>query len=378
MKRNQKFIVDTNDQYEAKITTTTGEAVLYENLKEYDGEIVAVAEEPDANMLQLDFSDDTTVEVSTEEKSCLPALKSLDILFEPALKRSSSLSPKDLPTLQEETFQPEIHETTECLEEGESISSLLKKLFREIKEIKVDIREIRERIDINEATTNQINDKVELVETTTKHIETHLKRRKEKSKLSSETFFVRPDSTRAFQVTPTVNATNITSEEFNMTPEVTSILADITNVTPEHVNVAPEEMQPPQISYMHLLENPMTTDPTTFQLFTEMNDPVNSTPLPKKRKINSCACYIKQQLQALYTEEELAVGRIQGGVRNYQTGALNTSSLSPNRMSVIVRQAKKRYSDEFMEMKNLNEDVNSKCRQVKRKLIAKQKARDNV
>ncbi|XP_057300481.1 uncharacterized protein LOC130632739 [Hydractinia symbiolongicarpus] len=87
---------------------------------------------------------------------------------------------------------------------------------------------------------------------------------------------------------------------------------------------------------------------------------------------------IKQQLQALYTEEELAVGRIQGGVRNYQTGALNTSSLSPNRMSVIVRQAKKRYSDEFMEMKNLNEIVNSKCRQVKRKLIAKQKARDNV
>lgn len=98
-----------------------------------------------------------------------------------------------------------------------------------------------------------------------------------------------------------------------MTPEVTSILADITNVTPEHVNVAPEEMQPPQISYMHLLENPMTTDPTTFQLFTEMNDPVNSTPLPKKRKRNSCACYIKQQLQALYTEEELAVGRIKGG-----------------------------------------------------------------
>lgn len=256
-------------------------------------------------MLQLDFSDDTTVEVSTEEKSCLPALKSLDILFEPALKRSSSLSPKDLPTLQEETFQPEIHETTECLEEGESISSLLKKLFREIKEIKVDIREIRERIDINEATTNQINDKVELVETTTKHIETHLKRRKEKSKLSSETFFVRPDSTRAFQVTPTVNATNITSEEFNMTPEVTSILADITNVTPEHVNVAPEEMQLPQISYMHLLENPMTTDPTTFQLFTEMNDPVNSTPLPKKRKRNSCAGTNLEQKSVRYSDAAL-------------------------------------------------------------------------
>ena len=98
------------------------------------------------------------------------------------------------------------------------------------------------------------------------------------------------------------------------------------------------------------------------------------TPQRKNKKgTNPCASFVRQQMQCLYEEQELANGRIGGGKRNYMGSVQDKDALSPNRLNRIICAAKRKFKEDFESMGNLNEVVNAKCRQVRYKLDKKLK-----
>ena len=88
----------------------------------------------------------------------------------------------------------------------------------------------------------------------------------------------------------------------------------------------------------------------------------------KRRQSNKCACFIKGELSRLYTPVELANSRLSGGKRRYKENTQDTSALSPGRLNTILTHAKRKFRDEYEHIENMNEVINSKCRQVKSKL----------
>ena len=93
----------------------------------------------------------------------------------------------------------------------------------------------------------------------------------------------------------------------------------------------------------------------------------------QRRQPNKCAVYIKQELTRRYEPEELACGRVAASKRKYKEVEIATSALSPNRLREIITQARKIYKEDFdkLPQNDLNEIINSKCRQVKMKLKSK-------
>ena len=85
----------------------------------------------------------------------------------------------------------------------------------------------------------------------------------------------------------------------------------------------------------------------------------------KRCQTNKCASYIKSEMTHVYTEEELSNGRLVGTKRKYKTAAQETSALSPGWLKAILYNAKRTYWEEFKNIDNMNEVINSKCRQVK-------------
>ena len=75
----------------------------------------------------------------------------------------------------------------------------------------------------------------------------------------------------------------------------------------------------------------------------------------------------------VFTKEELLTKRVKKEKRVYNEETLDHDSFSPNRLVRILNQAKNRYRTGFGEIKNINEAVNGKCRQVK--LKEKEKAK---
>ena len=136
-------------------------------------------------------------------------------------------------------------------------------------------------------------------------------------------------------------------------------------------------------SFVDLLTNSLTSDDITdFIAETESyrqnneetdkyDDRTDIEPINRllnknvRRKTNKCACFIKNELVRVYSQDELANGRLVGGKRKYMNLLQEKSALSPGRMATILNQAKKKYRDEYEAIQNMNEVINSKCRQVK-------------
>ena len=79
----------------------------------------------------------------------------------------------------------------------------------------------------------------------------------------------------------------------------------------------------------------------------------------QKRQTNKCARFIKTKLTRLYTVNELANGRLVGGKRRYKDNSQDKTALSPGRLSTILHHAKKKYREEYENIENLNEVINS-------------------
>ena len=294
------------------------------------------------------------------------------MVFEPANKRNPKLPTNHVPeahdffvtNIEPKTSKktPKIPKTQKQAENIPTVNinneflTLLKTIANDVKDIRREITIINNKIEDTSQTLNEMTSKVQRVDCITKNIESHLKKRQEKRAQSIDV--VNSNMLIAPNTTQTINKTFPTMEPTNTTAMTTAGLLSST-------------MEEEPTPYMDMiLYNSIDSDtqqpiPPDAHTYTPM--------MSKKRKKNASACFIKQQLKHCYSDEELAEGRLQGGVRNYKTGIQNTTSLSPNRIGAIVQQAKKRYREDYKTMGNINEIVNSKCRQVKRDMQEKMK-----
>lgn len=96
------------------------------------------------------------------------------------------------------------------------------------------------------------------------------------------------------------------------------------------------------------------------------------TPIPqqisKKRKVNRCSKFIKEELAKRFSEEELANGRLHAGPRKFKNEIQHKDALSPGRLNAILTKAKKNLREDFDDIKDIGEIINSKCRKVCQKV----------
>ena len=156
---------------------------------------------------------------------------------------------------------------------------------------------------------------------------------------------------------------------------VVPFASDIENVEPSLTELISESISFDTINYFSAIETQTCqTQPliSTPEISTpETSTPETSTPetsiLGKpKRKHNECACFIKSELTKVYSHVELAEGRVGGSKRKYKAEEIQTKPLSPTRLKLILSQAKKKYKLDYEKL-NINEIINSKCRQIKMK-----------
>ena len=131
------------------------------------------------------------------------------------------------------------------------------------------------------------------------------------------------------------------------------------------------------------ITNTITSLPTTEHTITPLPITTTSTSLPTssqqitlpgsatktktKQKPNKCIGFIKSELSRLFSEAELANGRLTAGKRKYKDTIQEKNALSPGRMKVIIGHARKKYKEDFENIQNISEVINSKCRQVNNK-----------
>ena len=246
------------------------------------------------------------------------------------------------------------------------------------------------------------------LEKTTTSINAILKKRKEKvSSSATRPVPILPKPS----ITPTPTTTSTVPEERLLLPIATSItpqtpLETVSSriVSPTQILGIPIAKSPTLISqipaveedasessFTSLLTSSILMDPsmeTTYDrsslatpdmICKEPSHERREEPESKKRKVNKCRKFVRDQMKAVYKDEELAVGRFKAGIRKEtnSSGTFEANKLSPNRLSAILKQAKKKFSkEEYDSMGNIADVVNAKCRQVKEE-VRKRKLLDS-
>ena len=110
---------------------------------------------------------------------------------------------------------------------------------------------------------------------------------------------------------------------------------------------------------------PITTTSTSLPTSSQqITLPGSAAKTKTKRKPNKYIEFIKSELSRLFSEEELANGRLTAGKRKYKDTIQEKNALSAGRMKVIIGHVRKKYKEDIQ---NISEVINSKCRQVNNK-----------
>lgn len=212
----------------------------------------------------------------------------------------------------------------------------------DIKTIKEDLSQMSNEIGSVKEGVLKIEDKTLVIETTVIKLQGLTKRRKEKYAMNSST------STSISSPDPILYTDMVQPANGSGGLRFVELLTSTINMNED------VDFQIPQFN------ETCVPPPPPINPITPFTPKVN---VDKKRKVkNKCATFIKNEM---YSKEELLHGSIGGGNRKYKDSLQEKDALSPGRMKTIISAARKRHRDDFEDIKNINEVVNSKCRQVR-------------
>lgn len=234
------------------------------------------------------------------------------------------------------------------------------KLFNLLIGIAADVKEIKEDIATLKSsfhdTKTELTKKIDKVEAVTNTISEVLKKRKPSTpniKLSTPN--IKPSKPAPTNIPPPVSFISPIDIVEEQQDSFTSLLTDSMMLD----DLYPSDGNENQLSPIY---QPITPTNNQLAVSTEISSK------PPKRKINACATFIRQQLQSLYSEEELSKGTMNGGKRKWKDTVTERDALSPHRLGKTLQLARRKFAKEELESLNINDLVNSKCRQVRFKL----------
>jgi len=335
---------------------------LYEDLREFDDEEKQAVQKR-KQTAQVEQA------VQEEQKVVQETVSSMGKDLE-CLKTVFSVKPPSQQSGCEE--ESEIFENTSL-----KAYDMLKIVFSEVNEVKIELRNIKESITSLQADGVQMTEILDCVQS----IKLLLKKKLEK-KLSSS-LVLPPISQFINQQSEVPSANHTETEEQSVQKKSTTlplVLPPISQFINQQSDVPPaNHTENNDRSLTELISDSISFDPaqyfsaiehSTWQ--TQNEQPLISTPEPNdtkikpKRKHNECACFIRSELIKVYSQTELAEGRVCGSKRKYKTEEIQTKPLSPTRLKLILSQARKKYKLDYDKL-NTNEIINSKCRQIKMK-----------
>lgn len=249
------------------------------------------------------------------------------------------------------------------------VGSLLMELLAEMKNIKNELIVVKNDVQNLEGVVSNIDEKVETLLENTGNIEKNLKTKIQKRLNNHNLQPISRDKEPVIRDTVQKNRepsfTELVASSINSDESETYLWKSILSQTPV------EDSHASDINFTSPTQNVLINN--TYE-----NPPIpierqTSTPCLKKKRapVNRCSGFIKAELERQYSEIELAHGSVEGGKRTYDGEVIKKTALSPNRLKTILSLARKNFKDDFETITNMNELVNSKCRQIKRRVVVK-------
>jgi hypothetical protein len=329
------------------VTLTSGETVLYEHIAEEN--IICDSDEDEAELSDAENMEEEIeeeVEEGTADSHENP-LSCFDAVFKP---------PNSLPGGYESNSVSEnLPAVVFKISSEDNIKEMLKKILKEIELIKEEVQCVKERVGDNART---IVEKTDAIRKT-------LERKFDKYSLKKS---LKPQEPYVAPFHPVILQTQT---------EVQSVETPCNVILQTQTEVQSVETSCNSSSFVELLNNSILDSPTLFRVIESPvfdHENIESTPSSsykrsnsskKKRQQNQCVRFIKGELGRMFGEEELATGRVVSSKRKYKSETIENCALSPGRLQTIMKEAKKRFKEDFEKLENINEIINSKCRQVK-------------
>lgn len=334
--------------------------VMYEYIKEDDFEVDEATSEID----EIIAPADTNSEIDDADDGDI--FDPIDAVFKvPPPHYAHATKATDEQLMKQKTTDEPVRTFPDPRQTDDKLFELIVSIAADVKEMKREIVDIKTYLN---RTESNLTTKLNIVEEITNSMSQLLKRRKT----------TQPTA----QPEPSTSAP---SSVVQISTELTPVPSAVTNM-----EMTPASASIPQPKLTSTFDN--TKEPVSFtslisdSIFLDDTYPPNDDlllspncqPLPtnqsqhelsqKKRKTNPCATFIRQQLQSLYQEEELAKSAMNGGKRKWKHTVTERSALSPHRFARVLQAARKKFTKEEIESLDMNGLVNSKCRQVRYKL----------
>ena len=276
------------------------------------------------------------------------------------LQSAISPSAMELPILSDSTSVIPSSETSEIFDisverKNATESSVLNLILTEVRDIREVVHVLKTQIQQNTDKIRSVEISLDTLCDTTKAIASLVKNKKEKyGKTKADNF---DDAESALEHIQPPFLPHIIGDNEISPPKFT----DISNNTISDTRMA--DILNNNISdtrVVDILNNVEVENATTI-----VRPPKSPVTKPKiRRNKNKCAKFIKSELGKQYSLSELATSSLNGGTRVSKNGVSTKKALSPRRLKEIMMKARKNWRQEFENMKDMNEVINSKCRKA--------------
>ena len=318
---------------------------------------VVVNEENDTSNDDIEYAlNEPSVEVTVPEAPSTD-LALLETVFTPKTTPAIKVI-TPLPVL------PHVVENMPFISDETEIKDMLKIILSHVTEIKQDIKQLKKQNTEMSQVLQKAEKNIACVIEDTNTIKETIERKKmayESCKVSSITEQSTPST-----FSPFLSPVAMSLE----TPNISEYLTALTTpTTPQTIMPTSflSPLPPSSILSMPDFQTPQKVNPGGYlELLQQDVPPTTSAPL-KKRRSNKAIALIKTEMSNKYSEAELANGSVNGGKRKFKDAINNKASLSPARLAAITAKARRAHKDDFDQIRDFNEVINSKCRAVSHK-----------